>query len=174
MLSTQNTCHLTKFSVGRLDDFGMSCKPGTWQNDTIRGYKPPHQISGVHNWGSFSRLNRCIILPLSGPGTVVMAVNEVSEESIVDKTSEKMIILYGCHFFLILKASYWYSLYFSVLVTCRLWVSGIPVSMNAAFWFVISTSIMLGRMEWTDLATNRLRSQHSLQLFSRTTSDSYL
>jgi hypothetical protein len=35
-----------------------------------------------------------------------MAVNEVSEESIVDKTSEKMIILYGCHFFLILKASY--------------------------------------------------------------------
>jgi hypothetical protein len=28
MLSTQNAGHWTKFSVGRLDDFGMSCKAG--------------------------------------------------------------------------------------------------------------------------------------------------
>ena len=45
----------------------------------ITGYQPLYQISVLHNWGIFSQWNSCLVLPLSGPGKVGVAVNWGSE-----------------------------------------------------------------------------------------------
>jgi hypothetical protein len=72
-------------------------------------------------------------------------------------------------------ANSWCLLCFYIIVACRLWVYRVAVAVNAAFLFVLSTSIISGHLQCTVLFVNKSQSQESLWVsFSKTTCGSCL
>jgi hypothetical protein len=122
-------------------------------------FQPLHGISGLQHWGTFVQWSRCLLWPLSGPGTVGVVGGKLRlvrflfiifrHDLCISKTSRITTPLFSCHCCLISNAKSPYLRCFPVTVTCRLWFNGISISMNTLVLF-FSSELCLA--DWKELA----------------------